>query len=147
MPNACTILLVEDDQNDAFFVTRALKEIGFDGNLIHFENTSEAKSYLLGEGAYSDRERHPVPQLIVADSAVSIRDSGVELLEWIRQEQTVKSIPFIILSGGVSEETRQRAEAAGVRQIVTKGNNFRDLIPGLRSILLEFPPECREWLK
>jgi CheY-like chemotaxis protein len=143
----CSILLVEDNENDAFFLKRALKELGFAGRVVHCEDTDSAKNYLLGEKDWSDRNKHPLPELVIADSAVTVRDSGVEFLEWIRQRELLREVPFIILSGGVSEETRQRAASAGVRRIVNKCANYTDLVKELRGILLEFPEACREWLK
>jgi CheY-like chemotaxis protein len=147
MSKICSILLVEDDENDAFFLKRALKELGFDGRLFHHTATDSAKDYLLGNGESADRETYPLPEMVIADSAVTVRDSGVEFLEWIRRRGIVPNAPFIILSGGVSDETRARADAAGVRKIVSKGKDHHELVKELRSILQEFPVECREWLK
>ena len=147
MKENCVILLVEDDENDAFFLKRALKELGFRGELRHVTNTDDAKRYLLGDVPFSDSTKFPRPQIIVADSAISVRDSGVEFLEWARKKGLFRDVPFIILSGGLSEEIRKRAEAAGVHQILTKASSYKDLLPRLRQILEQLPPQCREWLK
>lgn len=147
MSTQCAILLVEDDENDAFFLKRALKELGFRGQIQHVTNTDEAKRYLLGDAPFSDSTKFHRPQIIVADSAVSIRDSGVEFLEWARNRGLCRDVPFIILSGGISEETRKRAEAAGVDQILTKTSSYLDLLPRLREVLAKLPSQCREWLK
>ncbi len=143
MPKNCTLLLVEDDENDAFFIKRALKKLGFTGTLLHFTATEDAKFHLR---ASKPGEKRPLPHLIIADSAVSIRDSGVEFLEWVRRESVIPKVPFIILSGGVSAETQQRAEAAGIRKILNKGAGHSEMLARLRSVLEELPPECREWL-
>jgi len=147
MSERCAILLVEDDENDAFFLKRALTALGFPGKVHHVTETEEAKNYVRGDGVYSDREKFPEPEMIVADSAVTVRDSGVEFLEWVRAQKAKPNVPFIIFSGGVSEETRKRAEAAGVRKIVTKASSQTELLQRLREIVEEFPHECREWLK
>src|SRR4051812_39310578 len=132
MSNICSILLVEDDENDAFFVKRALKELGFAGQLVHCTETETAKNFLLGNGTWADRNEHPLPVMVIADSAVTVRDSGVEFLEWIREKGIVPDAPFIILSGGVTDQTRARADAAGVRRIVNKGRSYADLVKELR---------------
>lgn len=147
MPERCVILLVEDDENDAFFVKRALTKLGFPGKIHHATDTDEAKRYMGGDAPYTDREKFPQPEIIVADSAVTVRDSGVEFLEWVRGHRNIANIPFIIFSGGVSEETRKRAEAAGVRKILTKASSPEDLLLRMRQVLLEFPRHCGEWLK
>ena len=143
----CVILLVEDDENDAFFVSRALKDLGFDGKLEHVTDTDLARSYIAGEGEFGDREKYPTPDIVVSDSALSGRGSGIDLLEWIRNEPSSKDIPFVILSGEVRAEARTRAENAGVQLILQKGSNFRDTARALRAALQQMPESCRHWLK
>ena len=57
MPERCVILLVEDDENDAFFVKRALTKLGFPGKIHHATDTDEAKRYIRGDVPYADREK------------------------------------------------------------------------------------------
>ena len=142
----CVILLVEDDANDAFFVARALKDLGFDGKLEHVTDTRVARSYVLGTESYADREAFPAPDIVISDSALSGKGSGIDLLEWMRKEPTAKETPFVILSGEVRPEMRARAEAAGVELILQKGSNFRDTARALREALLQMPEACRPWL-
>jgi len=137
---------VEDDSNDAFFISRALTELGFDGRLEHVTATQAAREYLSGAGIYADREKYPHPDIVVSDSILPGRGSGIELLEWLRT-QTFKETPFIILSGEISPDVKERATSAGVRRLLRKGSNFRDTQQALREALLEMPPECRPWLK
>lgn len=143
----CLILLVEDDANDAFFIERALKDLGFNGKLEHLTDTKIARAYVSGEGKYSDRAQHPFPDIVISDSALSGRGSGIELLEWMRSDPAAKKVPFVILSGEVSPEVRQRAQAAGVELVLQKGSNFRDTERALREALLKMPDACRPWLK
>jgi CheY-like chemotaxis protein len=142
----CLILLVEDDANDAFFIERALKDLGFDGQLKHVTDTQDARDYMSGAGAYGDREKHPEPEIVVSDSILPGRGSGIELLEWMRKGN-FKEVPFIILSGEITPEVRARAESAGVRLLLRKGSNLRDTQQALREALLQMPQECRPWLK
>lgn len=141
------ILLVEDDANDAFFVERALKDLGFNGKLEHLKDTQVARAYVSGEGVYGDRDKFPFPDIVISDSALSGRGSGIEFLEWMRKQSTAKNVPFVILSGEVTEQVRQRAEAAGVELVLQKGSNFRDTERALREALLKMPEDCRPWLK
>ncbi len=145
LKQSCVILLVEDDPNDAFFVTRALKDLGFSGQLQHLTDSNSARAYLAGDAPYHDRERFPLPDIVVADSSLPVRGSGVDLVEWMRQQAETAQTPFVILSGEVSEEMRERAKAAGVRRILRKGSNFQDTLRSLREVLQELPPECA-WL-
>lgn len=139
MADQCVILLVEDDFNDAFFVERALKEIGFPGRLRHVTNAEQAREFLeAGE---------PLPEIIVADSALSPGGTGIELLEAVRSTEGWHKIPFIVLSGGMSETMRQRAAEAGATAVLTKATQLKDTTRQLREILGHLPPERRQWLK
>lgn len=142
----CVILLVEDDSNDAFFISRALTELGFDGHVEHVTATQAARDYLSGSGRYTDREKYPHPDIVVSDSILPGRGSGIELLEWVRK-QNFKETPFIILSGEITPDVKQRATSAGVKQLLRKGSNFRETQQALRQALLEMPAECRPWFK
>lgn len=143
----CLILLVEDDQNDAYFVSRALKELGFDGRLEHITDAHAALEYLSGTGVYCDREKHPLPDIVISDSTLPGRHSGVELLEWVRKSADLGQTPFVMLSGEIPPDVQRRANAAGANLLLQKGSNFRDTGKALKQALLQMPLECRRWLK
>jgi CheY-like chemotaxis protein len=142
---SCAILLVEDDANDAFFISRALDDLGFNGHLEHVTSTRSARDYILGGGKYSDREKFPAPEIVVSDSILPGQGSGVELLEWMRKENF--TAPFIILSGEISPDVQARAEAAGVHLLLRKGGDFHETAEALKIAVRLMPPECRSWLK
>jgi CheY-like chemotaxis protein len=146
MSESCLILLVEDDANDAFFVRRALEKVGYPDNLLHFPTVEEAMDYLRTVGPQNS-ENAVVPNVILADSSISARESGVDFLEWMRAQQGLGNIPFVILSGGIQPETRARAEAAGVDLIFRKSFNFAETVDQMREILTRLPEQCRPWLK
>lgn len=146
MVDQCVILLVEDDENDAFFLKRALAKLGFTGMLRHLVDTESAREYLAGEGAFQDRARFPFPQIIIADSSVTVRESGVALLEWMRREEIGAKVPFIIFSGGLTDQARMRAEAAGARRILAKPSGEARIEAPLAEMLRELPEHFREWL-
>jgi CheY-like chemotaxis protein len=139
MANPCVILLVEDDANDAFFVERALKELGFEGELRHVTDADAARGFLT--------DAQHLPEIIVADSALSPTGTGVELLESVRANGAWGKIPFIVLSGGMTETMRQRATEAGATAVLTKASALKDTTKQLREILQHLPDHCRQWLK
>src|SRR5687767_8704792 len=98
-----TILLVEDDPNDAFLIQRAFRHAN-DANLIqHTANGEEAVAYLTGQGKYHDRASHPLPILILLDLKMP-RMSGFEVLEWLRKQSEFSALPVIVLTA--SAQTR-----------------------------------------
>ncbi len=72
-----TILIVEDDSNDALLLQRAFRKASMLNPLQMVGDGEEAIAYLSGQGAYADRERHPLPVLILLDLKLP-RRSGHE---------------------------------------------------------------------
>ena len=57
------ILLVEDSEDDVFFMKRALKEAQISNPLNVAVHGQEAIDYLSGTGRFTDRIEHPIPSL------------------------------------------------------------------------------------
>jgi CheY-like chemotaxis protein len=89
------ILLVEDSEDDVFFMKRALKAAGVENPLHVARDGQEAIDYLSGAGDFSDRSIHPLPSLILLDLKLPYQ-SGLEVLKWMR-EQPQNDWPFVIV--------------------------------------------------
>src|SRR4051812_31893355 len=95
------ILQVEDDENDIFLLERAFKQAGITTSLRVAKDGEQAINYLLGAGEFADRERYPLPRLMILDLKMPRRD-GLEVLNWLRRESeselNVRSLPVIVFS-------------------------------------------------
>ena len=147
MNSHCVILLVEDDENDAFFVRRTLAKLEFPGKVEHVWDAESARRYLTGAKPFQDREHFPLPDLIITDSSLLERNSGVEFLEWVRDQLLFADVPLVLYSGALSPDQRERAEKAGVTAILTKGPDAATMKEHMLEILSHLPPSFREWLK
>src|SRR5687768_15401153 len=92
-----TILLVEDDENDALLLRRALKNSGVANPVKWLRNGWEAVQYLEGNGDYLDRKNDSTPKVIILDLKMP-RMSGMELLKYLQDHPKVKVIPTVVLS-------------------------------------------------
>jgi CheY-like chemotaxis protein len=92
-----TILLVEDDANDVYFMKRAARETGILDSLHVAQDGQEAIDYLEGLGEYANRERFPLPYLVLLDLKLP-RVMGFEVLTWIRQQAALKSTIVIVFT-------------------------------------------------
>src|SRR3954453_22860284 len=85
-----TILYLEDDEHDIFFLKRALATEQTGLNIQNVHNLGDATAYLEGKEPFSDRRRFPLPDLIVSDLSVP-GGSGFQLTTWLREESRFKS--------------------------------------------------------
>jgi len=141
MAQKCTVLLVDDSEEDAFFFKRALNVIGLFFHIIHLPDATRASLYLKREPPYDDPARHPPPDLIVCDSVLG-HESGVDLLEWVRVHPQFKELPFVILSGGSSPAQLARAAQLGVSAVFAKPSSFTELVETIRKVVQSGPPDC-----
>ncbi len=77
-----TVLYVEDEEGDLFFMQAAFRKAGIGQALRSVGNGREAIDYLAGSGPYADRERHPLPTMVLLDLNLPLI-SGFEVLEWL----------------------------------------------------------------
>jgi DNA-binding response OmpR family regulator len=104
-------LLVEDDEDDVFFMERAFQDAGLNNPLHIVTNGDQAIKYLSGAGDFADRNRYPLPDMVFLDLKMPGRD-GFDVLTWMRQEKNVK-VPVAILTSSPEEIDRKRARELG----------------------------------
>ena len=126
MASGLTILLVEDESNDALLAQLALHKILPEVILKVVTDGLQAVEYLRGSGAYQDRMTYPFPDLVLLDLKLPIMD-GVEVLQWIRHQPDFKLLPVIALTGSTRTTETDRAFEAGANFCVLKSQGFRRL--------------------
>ena len=94
------ILLVEDNPGDANLTKKALADSKVHNNMHVAEDGEEALAFLRQEGDYSDARR---PDLILLDLNLP-KTSGHEVLQEIKDDETLSTIPVVVLSSSSAEE-------------------------------------------
>lgn len=92
-----TILLVEDEEGDVFFMRQALKKAGVLNPLQVASDGQEAIDYFKGTGKFANREEFPLPCLVLLDLKLP-RVMGLNVLKWIREQSEVPTIVIILTS-------------------------------------------------
>lgn len=116
--SAAVFLLVEDDPDEVFLINRALAGLSVKPDFRHVKDGEEAIRYLAGDGRYSDREKHPIPDLVLLDIKTPKRD-GFEVLKWIRTRMP-PGLPVLMLSSTDQPESVRRAYAMGASSFLMK---------------------------
>jgi CheY-like chemotaxis protein len=137
-----TILLVEDDLNDIFLVKRAFKMAEIHNPLQVVTDGQEAINYLCGNEKYSDREKFPLPRLMVMDIKMP-RRTGFEVLEWVKgNSKPLRRIPIVIVSSSNNPDDINRAYELGANAYMVKPMDFRQVEHLFHSITHYWGLEC-----
>jgi CheY-like chemotaxis protein len=128
------ILYAEDEEDDVFFLKRAFQMSGSAHTLKAVPDGEQALDYLAGKGSFADRTRHPLPALILLDINIP-KISGFEVLEWLRQQPRLKSMPAVILTSSSRTEDRDKARLLGADDYLLKPSDPQKLVDIVKSLL------------
>jgi CheY-like chemotaxis protein len=128
-----TVLYVEDEEDDAFFMRVAFNRLAQQECLRVLGDGREALAYLAGQAPYSDREQHPLPQLVLLDLNLPLV-SGFDILAWVRSQPQFRSLPVIIFSSSGRPEERERAAALGADHFIVKPTSGAHFLPVARDL-------------
>ncbi len=129
-----TVLYVEDEEGDVFFMRAAFRKAGLGGVLRAVGNGQEAMDYVSGSGPYADRELHPFPSMILLDLNLPLV-SGFEVLEWLKAFPEFRGLPVIVFSSSARAEDKAKARELGAVDYVEKpasGVDFPQVVDRLR---------------
>ncbi|MBV6430326.1 MAG: Response regulator rcp1 [Bryobacteraceae bacterium] len=138
------ILLVEDNPNDVELTMEALGEHNLANKVVVAHDGEEALDYLYRRSRFAKRDtRHPA--FILLDIKLP-KLSGLEVLQIIRADEKLKSIPVVMLTSSRQESDLIRSYQLGVNAYVVKPVAFADFISAVKeigafwAILNELPP-------
>jgi CheY-like chemotaxis protein len=117
------LLLVEDDENDAFFFAYALQKSGLACSLTHVSNGRMAVDFLLQSRG---SEAQSLPGTIFLDLKMPVLN-GFEFLDWLRKQTFSSPMRVIVLSGSEQETDKKRAVQLGASDYLVKPIKAGDL--------------------
>ena len=141
-----TVLLVEDNPRDVRLTQRAFTQAGLPHDLRVVRDGDEALIYLHREGAYSEPQTSPRPDMILLDLNLP-RMGGHELLRRLKQEQRFRQIPVIVLTTSGRPDDVRLAYEAGANAYLLKPVEFARFTEAMGCLgkfwleLVELPPE------
>ncbi|WP_333149492.1 MULTISPECIES: response regulator [unclassified Microcoleus] len=128
-----TILLVEDNPVDILLMQRAFRNEALANTSLQIVRDGDAAVfYLNGDGEYSDRDRYPLPRIILLDLKLP-RRSGHEVLVWLKQQPELKRLPVVMLTSSSQTLDVKRAYDLGVNSYLVKPIGFASLVEMMQS--------------
>ena len=124
---------LEDDPDDALLFKRAFFKALIPCDLFRVDSAQEARCYLLGEDPYTDRQRFPLPNLILTN--INLRDeSALGFVQWVHAQASFAGIAVACLTG--SEDPRKVGAFATVGvSVLRKTSLFEDALALVRKIV------------
>jgi len=142
-PRSALILIVEDDPNDVLFLRRAFKRADVRQAIRVANDGQEAIDYLSGKGELSDRERYPLPCLVILDLKLR-KKNGLEVLAWLRRQEQFVDLPVVMVTSSEENGDRDRAEHHHVEAYRVKPVSLDALVRLAREIREEAEDHCKD---
>lgn len=136
--------MVDDSENDLDLMRAAFRMAQCDLPLQEAHNGDEAIAYLKGEGPFGDRNKFPLPDVMLLDLNMP-KKNGFEVLTWVRAQPGLKRLTIIALSASMRSADVERAFDLGATSFLVKPSNLAALADMLRCLcawvqLNQFPP-------
>ncbi|HEV2394061.1 MAG TPA: response regulator [Verrucomicrobiae bacterium] len=143
-----SVLYVEDEENDVFFMRRSFDRAGLEGTLQVVLDGQAAIDYLAGNGPFANRQEHPLPEVVLLDLNLPMI-SGFQVLNWIRNQPQLRDLPVVVFSSSARPEDQKLAQELGADDYFEKpgsGFDFGRVVKALSSKWLgrvSPAPACR----
>lgn len=116
MLDGITILMAEDDPGHASLMRRNFLRAGLQNEILHFEDGQAVMDFLLDP---NDKERLSHPFMLLLDIRMPKLD-GIEVLERIKRNELLRSIPVVMISTTKEPETVRRCYELGCSNYIVK---------------------------
>jgi CheY-like chemotaxis protein len=114
-----TVLLIEDNPDDASLMQRALEKAGVKAAVHIVNDGKQALEYLKGVAPYHDPAKFLRPHLVLLDLQLP-EMHGLKVLEWIRSQPGFSSLVVVVLSSSNKMSDVQLAYKLGCNSYLLK---------------------------
>jgi len=124
---AMNILLVDDSETDIRITMRAFMKSKIKNRIFTVTNGQAALDFLNNEGNYTNAEEYPKPDIILLDIKMPGMD-GFQVLESVKKNLELSSIPIIMLTSSKAEEDVARSFKYGASSFIQKPVDFDEFV-------------------
>jgi two-component system response regulator len=127
------ILLVEDNEDHAFLIQKALSGSGLVGEIRVLNTGEKALDYLFRQGEFADPQDSPRPDLILLDIRLPGID-GLEVLQKIKEDKEIRIIPVCMLTTSTQESDVTASYECGVNSYIQKPVDFTKFLDTIKEV-------------
>jgi CheY-like chemotaxis protein len=127
--NEVTILIADDDEGHAILIRENFKEAGIFNQIIHFTDGQKLYDFLINDKFNANGKSY----LILLDIKMPKMD-GIEVLEKIKNDQRLKTIPVIMLTTTDDPEEIKTCYKLGCNAYITKPVDFKNFVETLKRL-------------
>jgi CheY-like chemotaxis protein len=125
-----TIMLVEDNADDALMTQRAFKKSNIMNPVVWVRDGAEALEHLFVKCLEKGEK---LPQLILLDIHMP-KVNGIEVLQKIRSDERTKWLPVVIFTSSTEERDLVESYRLGVNSYISKPIDFSLFAPVVSTI-------------
>jgi CheY-like chemotaxis protein len=127
-PSAPSVIVVEDDEHEAFLLKRAFQQAQLKNPLILFHDGQAVIDYLGALGTNGGKQiPDPPPALMLLDLKTP-RRNGLEVVEWVRAQPVLKRLVVVLMSSSDYAADIDRAYDLGCNSYLLKPLTFDRLV-------------------
>jgi CheY-like chemotaxis protein len=141
MDKSINVLLVDDNDDDSFFIERAFQSAGVAIHIFRCIDGQEAINYLENKPPFSSASFHPKPDFVFLDLKLPVKD-GFDVLSWIRGHKELSSLIVAILTSSAEKRDIERAYQLNANVYLTKPRSLQEMIDLAKSINLLWFQTC-----
>lgn len=127
------ILLAEDRRDDVLLIRRALAAANVKNPLIVVPDGEETLAYLDGVGEYADRQKFPLPDMILLDLKMPKMD-GFDVLKAMKARPQLHHIRVIVLTSSEDIFDVNKAYELGASSFLVKPLEFENFAGLMRTL-------------
>jgi two-component system response regulator len=128
-----SILLVEDNDDDAELTARAFAQANLANPLVHVSDGVEALDYLFGRGRYADRDIKNQPVVVLLDLKLPRLD-GIDVLKAIRANEDTRYLPVVMLTSSDHDRDRLAAYHHRANSYIKKPVDYDQFVDAARQL-------------
>jgi len=119
------VLIADDSAEDRMLLKAAIRATGRLKCIGEVSDGSEAIAYLKGHAGFGNREKYPMPDLLLLDLMMPVKD-GFEVLKWLGARHLRKLLTVVVLTSSMAPDHIKRALDLGADLFQLKPRSHRE---------------------